>query len=151
LAGVIFIVSGTRFYETRQHTLDLSMLIAWAEAYDVDMVVGNCENYLILAMLDADDRLAAHGIALVYACNAPPELPERIESGARYLLVDHRRTFNPDPSWPPLGWDIQIPADGFAGATITPLIEDPGPLDPQTMGVQSIYYPLNGFFVYLVE
>jgi hypothetical protein len=74
-----------------------------------------------------------------------------LELLAPYLLVDYRRSFDPDPAWPPLMWNPAISRAAFSGATITPLREQVGPLDPRTMGVQSIYYPMNGFFVYLVE
>jgi hypothetical protein len=149
LAAGVFLASGTDLYVARRSSLDLDALIREADQHNVKTIVGNCETYLVLGMLDhtRGDVLADHGLALVGDCDGAgaSTLP------ALYLLVDYRRSFDPDPAWPPLMWNPAISRAAFSGATITPLREQVGPLDPRTMGVQSIYYPMNGFFVYLVE
>ncbi len=52
-----------------------------------------------------------------------------------------------------MAWGGSIPVEEFGEASITPLVEEIGPLEPEPgiMAHQSIYYPLNGAFIYLVE
>ena len=144
LAGVVFLVSGTRLYRARETRIDLAALLDWAQQHNATAIVGNCEMYNVLEIMD-DGDLHAADLELLPSCDAPLE-----QYSEPYLLVDYRRTFNPDPDWPPLAWGVQINAAAFDAVQVTTLHEDPGPLDPGTMGVQSVYYPLNGFFVYLI-
>jgi hypothetical protein len=145
LALVIFALSGVHLYADRQSTLDIKTVHTLAEQHQTRRVVGYCEAYLTLGMWQ-ESRAGMGDLDLAEVCEGG-DAPE----GAPYLLVDYRRTFDPDPTWPALAWNPAISREVFAGARITPLIEDVGPLDPHHMGVQSIYYPVNGFFVYLVE
>ncbi len=148
LAVGVFLGSGTDLYAARRSTLDLDALIRDADQHGVHTLVGNCETYLILGMLDHTHGavLEDHGLSLIGDCDGAGAS----DLATPYLLVDYRRTFDPDPSWPPLMWNPAISRAAYSGVTITPLQEDVGPLDPRTMGVQSIYYPMNGAFVYLV-
>jgi hypothetical protein len=146
LALVIFALSGVHLYADRQSTLDIKTVHALAEQYGTQRVMGYCETYLILGIWQESGG-GTDDLDLAEVCKGDGEA----SAGTPYLLVDYRRTFDPDPTWPALAWNPAISREIFAGARITPLIEDVGPLDPHRMGVQSIYYPMNGFFVYLVE
>jgi hypothetical protein len=139
-ALLTFVLSGVHLYADRKATLNIHTI---HELAGERQVVGYCETYLILGVMGEDSELS--GLGQVCADQPPDSIP------TPYLLVDYRRTFYPDPSWPVLAWDPVIPREMFAGKRITPLIQEIGPLDPHTMGVQSIYYPMNGFFVYLIE
>jgi hypothetical protein len=139
-ALLTFVLSGVHLYADRKATLNIDTVHDLAGEHQVRQVVGYCEAYLILGIMGEDSELGR------ICDDQPPD-----STPTPYLLVDYRRTFDPDPSWPTLAWDPVIPRDMFAGNRITPLIEQIGPLDPHTMGVQSIYYPMNGFFVYLIE
>lgn len=142
-AMLTFALSGVHLYADRKATLDTTTLQRLAAEVQVQRIVGYCETYLILGVMEKDFG----AIELGQICDDQP--PDSIPTS--YLLVDYRRTFNPDPSWPLLVWNPALPREQFTERHITSLIEDVGPLDPHTMGVQSIYYPMNGFFVYLVE
>jgi hypothetical protein len=145
LAVAIFVLSGVHLYADRESTLDIKTVHALAEQYQTRRVIGYCEAYLILGIWQESSG-EADDLDLASVCDGG-ESPE----GMPYLLVDYRRTFNPDPTWPKFAWTPVFSSDLFAEARITPLVEEVGPLDPHRMGVQSIYYPMNGFFVYLVE
>jgi hypothetical protein len=146
LALVIFALSGVHLYADRQSTLDIKTVHTLAEQYETQRVIGYCEAYLILGIWQESSG-GTDDLDLAEVCQGDGEAPD----GTPYLVVDYRHTFDPDPTWPALAWNPAISREMFAGARITPLIEDVGPLDPHRMGVQSIYYPMNGFFVYLVE
>ncbi len=148
-----FVLSGVKLYTDRQTRVDLDAIVRWADTYAVTTVAGYCEVApdagLVLALMSDSqgDRLARHGLTVRNTCDHF----DLAAQDAPYLLVDYRRTLHPDPAWPPLAWNAQIERGLFGDVRITPLREDVGPLDPRRMGVQSIYYPLNGFFAYLVE
>ena len=147
---VVFSISGYRIYPDRASRLDIERIARLAEEHGINKVVGYRENFPILWAMDYSQGkvFEKHGL---HMAAYRPELNQGREP---YLLVDHRRGF--DTSWYHLernrAWPPEFPETDFVGARIIPLIEEVGPLPPESsiMQIQSIYYPLNGCFVYLI-
>lgn len=150
LAGfaiLIFVGSGWRLYPARASTVNLTKLVALAEAQQIRRIAAYRDTYAILAIRDQTEHgiLAEHGLRLEpFEVDDQPEEP--------YLLVSHASMFDVNPAWPPYVYAV-LPHTAFTGAQVTPLLEESGPLDPLRMRMilQSIYWPLNGFFVYKID
>ena len=143
---VTFGTSGVNIYRHRRSSINLDELVRLSQHYNVDLIIGYQETKSILtAMIHTQkDNLYDHAFRLkTYNEETHQELTET------FLLVTNRYLFDPNPEWP-IADVTKIPGDAFQNYTVTPLIEEIGPLDPFAP-VQSIYYPINGFFVYLVE
>ena len=148
LTVVVFLFSGSRLYSRRESTLNLREIAELARVHDVGTVVGFGESVIVLALMSRsrEGLLEERAIRLkqyLPGWNTPP--PER------HLLVSYRHAV--DPPFRRMAWGGSIPVEEFGGASITPLVEEIGPLEPRPdiMAHQSIYYPLNGAFIYLVE
>jgi len=151
LAGLllfVFLFSGVQLYQKRRPSLDLDEIVELARAKGVTTVAGFRESVIILELMSrtAGDILEEEGIGLCWydpRANLPPP--------GRHLLVAYRHAF--DPPFTGMAWGGKIPLRDYLNARIIPLKEEPGPLEPQPdiMAHQSIYYPLNGAFIYLVE
>lgn len=147
LAILIFIGSGWRLYPARASSIDLTKLVALAQAQDIRRIAAYRDTYAILAIRDQTEHgiLEKHGLRLEpFEVSDLPEEP--------YLLVSYASMFDVNPAWPPYAYAV-LPHPAFTGAQVTPLLEEPGPLDPLRMRMilQSIYWPLNGFFVYKID
>jgi len=144
-----FLISGHRLYAARESTLDLREVVRTAVKHNVREVIGFRETFYILTILDATEGnlLKEHGLDLRHydpGLNNP--FPERS------LFIATRHAFNPgfDEA---VKWKVSIPLTDFKDMEITPLRESIGPLEPApgVMRHQSIYYPINGCFIYLLE
>ncbi len=147
-AAGIFAVSGREVYRKQRPALDLEEIVQLARANRVTTVAGYKETVLVLALMSRTegDIFSRSGIRLTQydpVLNLPPE--------ERHLLVSYRHMF--EPRFAGLAWRLEIPRSDYREREIIPLEEEPGPLEPrpEIMAHQSIYYPLNGAFIYLVE
>jgi len=152
LAGliiVIFLFSGSNIYRVRKSTLDLDRIISFARVNNVTSIAGYKETSIILGLLNhaSGGKLEESGISFQ---EYSPDLNEGGEG--KYLLVAYRHKFDPEfEKYVP--WRASFPEEDFAKTKVTPLEEIVGPLKPvpDVMVHQSIYYPVNGSFVYLIE
>lgn len=148
-AMVLFSFFGTQMYEDRKSRIDLRTLVDLAEKHNVKTIMGFCDTYKILYMMSRTRHNILEKSNIQYAMFTP-----QLNKAAKepYFLVSYRQKFNHGPKWPPVTWkNPVIPRLLFYGKNIIPIVEDQGPLDIKTMGSGSIYFPLNGFFVYLIE
>ncbi|HXF63494.1 MAG TPA: hypothetical protein VNK95_17830 [Caldilineaceae bacterium] len=147
-AALLFAVSGRQVYSLRATSLDLTQLATLAQRQGVTAIAGYDETYGVLAMMEttAGYPLARRGLSLLPFDSAR-------EQRLSYLLVAYRHRLDPPPSWQTLYYRADSAQEKLAGAQVTPLVEKEGGLDPARlpMVTQSIYYPPNGLFVYLVE
>jgi hypothetical protein len=143
IAVTIFLFSGVKLYAARESSIDLNRLGSFAKQYGVNTVVGWKDTYDILLMKNCTegDIFRRRGIEL---CRYDKSVDKP------YLLVGYRYRFNPPKGFKGI-WGSTIPASHFKRKEIITLVENDGLLDIKTMGVQSIYYPVNGFYVYLIK
>ena len=145
----IFIISGSRVYAMRKSRLKLREVVRRAVDHHVKRIVGYRETVVILALLDFSEGnlLEKHGLRLE---KFNPGVNDSLTG--KYLLVTYRNAFNPafDRA---VQWNAAITPEDFRGVRVTPLEETVGPLEPRKdiMAHQSIYYPINGSFIYLIE
>lgn len=142
VAPILFLFTGLNFYSDRSYLLDPAKIAAAAKQYGVKTVL---ETDFVgpLAYYDQQQGspLAKDGIKIAYldeyACPKPDQ---------DYLLANYR--YKLDPNWP---FSI-IPSedDCLKHFQVIPLWEDPGKLSPDAL-IQSIYFPVNGNFVYLLQ
>lgn len=144
-----FLVSGTQLYSKRKSTLVLDDIIKIALKNNVEMIAGLNDTYQILLIMDntAGKPLKKQELRLVDY--RPPMNTNLTEP---YILISYRCAFNPGFS-NEVEWPAGISLKQFKGLNITPIKEVIGPLkpEPNIMKHQSIYYPLNGCFAYLIE
>lgn len=144
MAVLTFLCSGSTLYLARKQKIDLSILVKFAEEYNVSTIAGYMETYDILTILNYNEEniLDKHDIHLVllgeipyYTSNAVPITG--FDKGQNYLIVAYRA---------PLNFDLK-------DKKITTLLVDVNPLllEGFDLSLQSIYAPHNGFFVYLLE
>lgn len=144
VAALTFLCSGTNLYIARKQRIDLSTLVKFAEEYNVDTIAGYMETYDILTLMNYNDGniLDKHGIHLELLGEIPyynsTVMPmTSFDEGKSYLIVAYRT---------PL--DLQ-----FENKKTTTLLEDVdlSLLEGFDLTLQSIYFPPNGFLVYLLE
>ncbi len=145
---VIFSISGARLYDQTRSRLDLEEVAELARSHGADTIAGFLESAVILALMSGPggEYLERRGLRLEQywpGRNLPP--------AGKHLLVSYRHAI--DPPFRGMAWGGAIPLDDYEGRRITPLKEDVGPLEPSPdiIAHQSIYYPINGAFIYLVE
>ena len=141
IAVLTFSCSGSSLYSKRKSRVNLATLQKLAEQYQIDTIAGFQEAYDILAIMDysAGNPLKNQGIQLrmadqniAYNSNVPSlEFKEK----KSYLIVTCRTPL-------PLSFPLE-----YHDTTI--LVQDFGPILQYPEVAQSIYYPINGFFVYL--
>lgn len=147
----VFCYSGLKVYSDRRSTLKIDLILKTAQVHEVTRIVGFRHTFGALRVWDATAGgvLDKAGIDL-----------EKYHSGMndylseKYLLVAYRHSFDP-PFDPYVAWKANINhrQDGFRNVKVTVLREEIGPLkpEPDIMVHQSIYYPVNGCFIYLIE
>jgi len=144
MAVLTFLSSGSNLYRARKQKIDLSTLVKFAEEYNVDTIVGYMDTRDILAMMNytQGNILDNHGIRLEllgdiphYNSNVMPMAG--FKQSKAYLLVAYRT---------PL--DLK-----FENKKATTLLEDVdlSQLKGFDLTLPSIYFPPNGFLVYLLE
>jgi hypothetical protein len=140
---LLFAVAGRNIYPWRQARLDVNEVAAFAEANDVQTIVGMAYAYDALYALDENDALAGFDVRRLTPGEAPP-------TDGPYLLVNYRYTLEDSAPVFEEGGDFRVRREALG--TVTPLVEEIGPL-PQFTGPAgvSIYAPPNGMFVYVVE
>jgi hypothetical protein len=141
IAVLTFSCSGSSLYSKRKSRVNLATLQKLAEQYQIDTIAGFQEAYDILTIMDysAGNPLKNQGIQLrmadkniAYNSNVPSlEFKEK----KSYLIVTCRTPL-------PLSFPLE-----YHDTTI--LVQDFGPILQYPEVAQSIYYPINGFFVYL--
>lgn len=140
---------GWRLYEMRQSRIDLQMLADLADEYDVDYIVAFAETYPILFLSDYTQAQALNSEFSIEGMGRTQDIAD-INHDSPYLIVSVRNAVN--ATWGnPFGTFPSniIASDG--DYRLTTLIADEGSLPSDLEIAQSIYWPLNGFFVYLVE
>lgn len=151
-ALAIFIFSGRNFYIKRSSRLNLPEIIELARIHGVRKIAAFEHTYEAIRIMDhtAGDVLNKNGIIMEGYEFDPMIFPEE----DKYFLVAYRHAFNPEfdgaVSWPAA---INNNPEEFKDVKVTPLREIIGPLKPlpDIMRRQSIYFPVNGIFVYLIE
>ncbi len=126
----------------------MEQLVIFAQEHNVGHIVGYRDTGVILSMWDETigNPLTEQGIRLSdYQSNINGNLTKP------YLLVGYRYKLDAEETWPSLSFNPNIESDDFEDLRVTTLEEETGPFSPENMIVQSIYYPINGFFVYLIE
>ncbi len=141
---------GTALYEERRARLDVAEVARLVEDYDVDYVVFHDEAYDVLA-LQAHTRgrpLFERDVTLI-GLQGIDDLFE-VAPDAPFILIAYRTAL--DAAWenPPGAPEPSIVCD-LCGSNVKALISDMGPLPVEGMVAQSIYWPVNGAFVYYVE
>lgn len=140
IAPLTFACSGSYLYKARTTTINLPLLASLAEHYQVRTITGFEDARDILAVMDYTaghilrDRnlqLQLFGKNPYYNSNITPVSPGEI---GKALIVAYRA---------PLHFDLPQ-------VDMTILWEDFGPALAYPTVNQSIYYPPNGFFVYLL-
>ncbi len=145
-----FLHSGLNLYDKRVTTLNLSRIIESAIENNVSDIVGFVDTFRILAIWNSTEgrKLEKHGLKLK---DYRPAFNENLKK--KYLLVSYRSAFNADFAGK-VKWPADIPSYQFTRVKVTPIEEIIGPLKPEMeIGSyhQSIYYPINGSFLYLIE
>jgi hypothetical protein len=141
IAILTFSCSGISLYSQRKSRVNLAILQQLAEQYHIETIAGFQEAYDILVIMDysAGNPLKNQGISLgmvdknvAYNSNVPSL---EFKENQSYLIVTCR---TPLPlSFPREHHEISL------------LIQDFGPILQHPDIAQSIYFPINGFFVYL--
>lgn len=148
----IFIFSGSDFYIKRSSRFNLQEIIELARVHGVSKIAAFEHTYEVIRIIDytAGDILNKNGLTMEGYDFDPMIFPD----DDKYFLVAYRHAFNPEfddaVAWPAA---INNDPEEFKDVKVTALREIIGPLKPapDVMIQQSIYYPINGFFVYLIE
>jgi hypothetical protein len=136
----IFFSSGKYIYTYRRSVVDLDKIIAYANQFSVKSILEYEPYGLLPFLVDNSDKeiLKSRGITTsvldLGAC------PDRQES---HLLIMYRDTLEHGKPFPVL-------SNCQPQYTINMLEENRGHLDLNTIP-QSIYFPLNGMFIYLLQ
>jgi hypothetical protein len=142
---VCWLLSGVDVYEMRRSRLDSAVIARFVAEYNVSLVVAHSDMYEVLILQDSP---LLDSVSLV-------QLPDTDDLGSLnleepFLLVAYRTAI--DPTWiNALG---TLPAHILYNPqdfTIATLVADMGLLPAESPGTQSIYGPMNGFFLYYVE
>ena len=144
----LFLVSGSSLYSKRNTRVDLETLVALAGETGARTVLLYEDSIAAIYMhnLTQGDVLGKAGISLA---TFTPEVNKAFQGP--YLLATQYYLINPGPEWRWAHWRVDIPLESFDHKAVTPLVQDNGGVDVRTMGMQTIYSPVNGFYVYLVR
>jgi len=139
LSTGVFLMSGSHLYVARASRIDLDDLVALVSERNVGTMVGFQDAYTTLRMMDHSrgGPLSDLGVEFkIMGDDAYDSRGPRVSSAdADFLLVAYMRPLDID----------------FDERTATTLREDPGLAHHYDPTVQSIYHPLNGYFVYHVH
>jgi hypothetical protein len=146
IAIVTWGLFGWRYYEVKDSRFDTGEILRLAETHDVDVIAAHLDTKSIMELqhFTATGALFPETIAVCEVGNIIAEMG----LDEPFLLVAYVSAIN--PSWK----GSILPAELINDPSlyrITHLIEDTGPLPPGEAVINSIYWPVNGFFVYLVE
>ncbi|MFZ3068873.1 MAG: hypothetical protein WA052_00970 [Microgenomates group bacterium] len=135
----IFMTSGKYVYLHRQSAVDLNKIVKFANQYSVKSIL-DLESYDQLSIIDYSNGkiLKKNGLS-IYPLDKK-SCPDIMES---YLLVAYHYPLDPK-------WNFPLPDNCLTKFNIGTLEENLGNLDQSTIA-QSIYYPQNGFFIYIIQ
>jgi len=135
----IFMTSGKYVYLHRQSVVDLNKIVKFANQYSVKSIL-DLESYDQLSLIDYSNGeiLKKNGLS-IYPLDKE-SCPNTMES---YLLVAYHYPLDPK-------WNFPLPDTCLAKFNLGTLEENLGKLDQSTIA-QSIYYPQNGFFIYVLQ
>lgn len=146
----IWCVSGWHLYEMRRSRLNLQSLITLTQEYDIQHILAFASTYRIITVKDYTD---GHPLTIAHlTINSMGRLDDLadIKFDEPFLLVAINNAINPD--WEnPFGVNPAGIVASKGNYKVTALIEDHGLLPTDLSIAQSIYWPVNGFFVYLIE
>lgn|GEM_PF-2045617 len=135
----IFMTSGKYVYLHRQSAVDLNKIVKFAQQYSVKSIF-DLESYDQLSIIDYSNNkvLKTNGLS-IYPLDKE-SCPNVMES---YLLVAYHYPLDPKRNFP-------LSDTCLTNFNIGTLEENLGKLDQSTIA-QSIYYPQNGFFIYVIQ
>lgn len=148
LAIIPWLIWGTGLYSGRDTQLDAHSLAQLADEHTISTIAAHSGTSGILRFQTANGGDVLDDVT-VMSFAGETDLAQ-VDSGEAFLLVSTRTAIN--PTWEsPFGLSPpEIPCE-MCPFRITPLIEDTGPLPYEGNVAQSIYWPMNGRFIYLVE
>ncbi len=135
----IFVTSGKYVYLHRQSVVDLNKIVNFANIYSVKSVF-DLESYDQLSIIDYSNGEILKKNGLSIHPLDKESCPDIMES---YLLVAYHYPLDPKSNFP-------LSDTCLANFNLGTLEENLGKLDQSTIA-QSIYYPQNGFFIYVIQ
>jgi hypothetical protein len=145
---VCWFLWGVNVYDMRRSRLDGAVVAQMVADYNVSTVVAHFDTYETLILQASLDTILPDTVSLIQLRSrqdlGSPQLEEP------FLLVAYRTAINPTWANPPDAAPVNIPYN-LEDFSIEPIITDVGLLPGPILGPQSIYDPINGFFLYYVE